>query len=57
MSSVPAQVPVLAAPHSIHTASPLRRLVQPFWVIPAAVTVAAVLLGLVLPQLDAALHR
>ena len=56
LAPTPAQVPVLAAPHSIHTASPLRRLVRPFWVIPAAVTAVAALLGLVLPLVDAALH-
>ena len=35
-----ARVPVVREPHAVHRASPLRRLFEPFWVIPALVTLA-----------------
>lgn len=57
MNHAVARVPVVREPHAVHRASPLRRLFEPFWVIPALVTIAAVALGFVLPLLDAALHH
>lgn len=58
MDHAVARVPVVEEPHAVHRASPLRRLFEPFWVIPALVTLAAVALGFALPLVDAGLqHR
>lgn len=57
MNRAVARVPVVREPHAVHRASPLRRLFEPFWVIPALATPAAVSLGFILPLLDAALHH
>ncbi|MCS6712002.1 DUF2254 domain-containing protein [Brachybacterium sp. EF45031] len=48
----PGRFPVVAEPHRIHRASLLRRMLRPFWVVPALITLAALLLGLTLPLAD-----
>lgn len=57
MSTAPALVTVVERPHSIRHMSPLRRLFRPFWVIPALVSLAAVVVGLTLPLVDAGLRH